>query len=201
MEGLVKSLDGINGSNDGGDDTNDDNDGAPEELISLHLSPSDQLEVKENGEDKDQGTVAEGTQERQEVTKEGDSASNASADTDNDKADDRAVDTLHDLSAASNSDINKTLKLEGEGGQENRGGEDDVDNDEDGSGLGEGIIREVLQDGRLGQRTISEVAGDGGGDVEDGAGGEGSGNNAVPGLGVSHGLLNVHVDNVTTEAD
>lgn len=176
----AEGFDGIDGSNDSGDDTNDDDDSAPDELIGLHLSPSDQLEVKDNGEDKDQRAVAKRTQERQEVTKEGNSAGNASADTDDDKADDRAVDALHDLSAAGNSHIDKTLKLEGKGGQKNGGGEDDVDDDEDGSSLGEGINREVLQDGRFGQGTVGEVAGDGGGDVEDGAGGEGSGNDAVP---------------------
>ena len=197
----TEGFDGIDGSNDGRDDTNDNDHGAPGELIELHLSPSDQLEVKENGQDKDQRAVAESAEEGQEIAKEGDSAGNTTADTDDNKADDRTVDTLHDFTAAGNSDIDETLKLESKGGQENGGGEDDVDDNENGSGLGEGIIGEVGEDGRNSLGTVGEVAGDGGGDVKDGAGGKGSSNDAVPGLGVSHGLLDVHVDNVTAEAD
>lgn len=200
-EGGAEGLDGIDGSNDGRDDTNDNDESAPDELIGLHLSPSNQLEVKDNGQDKDQRAVAESTEEGQEVTKEGDSAGNTTTDTDDGKADDRTVDTLHNFTAAGNSDIDETLKLEGKGGQENGGGEDDVDDNEDGSSLGESISGEVLEDGRNGCGTVGEVAGDSSSDVKDGAGGKGSSNDAVPGLGVSHRLLDVHVNNVTAEAD
>lgn len=76
-----------------------------------------------------------------------------------------------------------------------------MDNDDHGADLGEDVLRQALHDGRFGLVTISNVTGDGSGQVKDRAGTQGSGDNTVPALGVSHGLLDVHVDNIASEAD
>lgn len=78
------------------------------------MSPADQLEVASDRQDKDQGAVTESTEEGQEVVKVRDSASDTSTDTHDDQTDDGTVNTLHELAAASHSNTDQTLKLQGE---------------------------------------------------------------------------------------
>jgi len=201
LEIVAESLDGINGSDDSTDDADDNDDSAPEQFVPLEMPPSDQLEVAEDWQYEDERAIAKSPEKRQKVTKVWDSASDTTTEAHDDQTDKCAIDTFHNLAATCHCNVNEALKFQSKRGQQDRCSQDNVDNDNDSSDLGEDILRQAGENRRFGLRSISEISWNSRGDVENGAGCQGSSHNTVPASRISHGLLDVHVNNVASKAD
>lgn len=198
---MVESLDGIDRANDTSKQSNDEDDGAPQQLVPRHLSPTNQAPVEEDRQNIDQHAVAQGSQERQERVKEGHQAGNASNSAHDDQSRDSPVQSLLDSTALLDRDIKHTLDLQRKRGHQDGGGQEDVGNNHDGGDLAGGTLGQGFEDGRLRGWAVGEVAGDGDHGVHETAGKHSPDEDLVPGTGVAHGLLNVHVDDVSTKAD
>jgi hypothetical protein len=77
------SLQGFNSTLSTKDQTNNteqDDKETKDQFEEVLVAPASQFEIEKDGENQDQCTVTEGTQERQKVTKEGDENSNDSND-------------------------------------------------------------------------------------------------------------------------
>lgn len=198
---MVQGLDGIDGANDTSKQSNDEDDGAPQQLVPGHLSPSNQAPVEEDRQHIDQHAVAQGSQERQERVKEGHQAGNASNSAHDDQSRDSTVQPLLDNTALLDRDIKHTLDLQRKRGHQDRGSQEDVGDNHDGRDLAGGTLGQGFEDRRFRGRTVGEVAGDGDHGIHETACEHSPDEDLVPGTGVAHGFLDVHVDDVSAKAD
>lgn len=200
LEVVLELFDSVDGSNDSTDHTNDQRHGAPEHLIPSDLSPSEQLEVEQDGQDEDQRAVAQSAQQRQERAEEGHQASNTANNTHDHQTEHSAADPLLEHTHLLDSDAHDTLQLQCERGHQHWGSQQHVGNNHDRGDLATGTFRQRAQDGRLGAEAVGHVAGDGDHGVHDAAGNHRPDQDLVPRLGVSHCGLGMREHNVATKA-